>query len=82
MYYADRNGLHFLYAHESSYILVQREARFVKSNSHKKLYSIDKFARKFYCGHARLGQLRSEKHLAKVAARRSNKREIKEQREE
>ena len=54
----------------------------MKSNSHKKLYSIDKFARKFYCDHARLGQLRSDKHLAKVAARRNNKREIKEQGEE
>lgn len=54
----------------------------MKSNSHKKLYSIDKFARKFYCDHARLGQLRSDKHLAKIAARRSNKREVKEQGEE
>lgn len=49
----------------------------MKSNLHKKLYRIDKYTKQFYCAHARLNQLRSDKHLAKIAARRSNKRELK-----
>lgn len=50
----------------------------MKSNSHKKLYGIDKFARKFYCTHARLGQLRNDKHMARVATRKANKQEVAE----
>lgn len=33
----------------------------MKSNIHKKVYPEDKFARKWYCTHARLNQLRSDK---------------------
>lgn len=42
----------------------------VKGNSYRKLYRIDRFARRFYCKHARLGQLRMDKKAAKRKARR------------
>lgn len=48
----------------------------MKSNSHKKLYRIDKFARRFYCVNARLRRLRNDKRMAKVATRKANKKEI------
>lgn len=44
----------------------------MKSNVHKKQYNIDKFARKFYCEHARLNQLRKDKKAAKRKSRRIN----------
>lgn len=47
----------------------------MKNNSHKKLFHIDRFARNFYCQHARLNQLRADKKLAKRKARRINKKE-------
>lgn len=50
----------------------------MKNNSHKKLYNINNFCRHFYCQHARLNQLRNDKHAARVASRRNNKRETKE----
>ena len=37
----------------------------MKGNSHKKDYSEDKFARNFYCDHARLNQLRADKKRVK-----------------
>lgn len=45
-----------------------------KNNDHHKLFPIDKFARKWYCQHARLNQLRSDKKQAKKAARANRKR--------
>lgn len=45
----------------------------MKNNNYKKLYSIDRFARKFYCNHARLNQLRLDKKRAKRKTRRNNK---------
>ncbi len=45
----------------------------MKSNEHKKDYWIDKFARKYYCNHARLNQLRDDKRRAKRATRRKRK---------
>ena len=33
----------------------------MKNNSYKRDYPEDKFARKYYCTHARLGQLRNDK---------------------
>lgn len=33
----------------------------MKNNIHKKLTKEDKFARKYYCQHARLSQIRKEK---------------------
>ena len=39
------------------------------NNAHKKEYSIDKFARHFYCQHARLNTLRNDKKNAKKKAR-------------
>lgn len=50
----------------------------MESNSHKKLYRIDKFARRFYCANARLRRLRNDKRMAKVAVRKANKKEISE----
>jgi hypothetical protein len=44
-----------------------------KSNEHKKHYPEDKFAREFYCDHARLNQLRTDKKLSKKKTRRINK---------
>ena len=45
-----------------------------KGNEHKKSTWIDKFARKFYCDHARLNQLRSDKRVAKRKYRRDSKK--------
>lgn len=42
----------------------------MKSNVHKKLTFEDKFARKFYCKHARLNQLRTDKKQARKRIRR------------
>lgn len=42
----------------------------MKGNSHKKIYRIDRFARRYYCKHARLGQLRMDKRNARKKARR------------
>ena len=45
---------------------------------HKRLTYEDKFARRYYCDHVRLGQLRYEKRHQKKIMRRINKREIDE----
>ena len=45
----------------------------MKSNAYRKLFRIDRFARKYYCPHARLNQLRSDKKQAKRIARRHRK---------
>lgn len=45
----------------------------MKNNNHKKLSYIDKFARHFYCQHARLNQLRADKKYARRKVRRINK---------
>ncbi len=50
----------------------------MKSNIHKKDFWIDTFVRKYYCDHARLGQLRSEKKQAKRMTRRKAKAECRE----
>lgn len=42
----------------------------MKSNIQKKLTHEDKFARKFYCQHARLNQLRTDKKQARKKMRR------------
>jgi hypothetical protein len=44
-----------------------------KSNIHKKQFPEDKFARNFYCDHARLNQLRSDKRQSKKQTRIKNK---------
>lgn len=49
---------------------------------HKKLTYEDKFARRYYCRHARLGQLRYEKKHQKKLMRRIYKHEIEEESEE
>ena len=45
----------------------------MKGNSYRKDYSEDKFARAFYCQHARLNQLRSDKKQGRRKTRRKNK---------
>jgi hypothetical protein len=45
-----------------------------KSNEHKKDFREDKFARAYYCQHARLNQLRQDKKQSRRKARRKNKK--------
>ena len=47
-----------------------------KGNNHKRLFPINRFARRYYCDHARLNQLRADKKQAKRKARQANKKEI------
>ena len=49
-----------------------------KGNHYRKLFYIDRFARRWYCQHARLNQLRREKRAAKRLARQTGKRELQE----
>ena len=46
----------------------------MKNNDYRKEFGIDKFARKYYCQHARLNQLRSDKKQAKRKSRRNGKK--------
>mgnify|MGYP006976679059 CR=1 FL=1 len=50
------------------------EGRIMKSNEHKKDFKEDKFARHYYCQHARLTQLREDKKQGKRKTRRKNKK--------
>ena len=50
----------------------------MKSNSHKKRTFEDKFARHFYCDHARLNSIRSDKKQARKQERAYNKALCKE----
>ena len=45
----------------------------MKGNSYRKDYNENKFARAFYCQHARLNQLRSDKKRSRRKTRRKNK---------
>lgn len=45
-----------------------------KNNEYRKIFRMDKFARRWYCHHARLNQLRSDKKLAKKSVRDAGKR--------
>lgn len=44
----------------------------MKGNFHKKITKEDKFARKYYCKHARLNQLRADKQRQKRVMRAYN----------
>lgn len=46
----------------------------MKGNEHKKDFKEDKFARHYYCQHARLTQLREDKKQGKRKTRRKNKK--------
>ena len=48
----------------------------MKNNNYRKEFDIDEFARKYYCKHARLNQLRSDKKQAKRKSRRNAKKDI------
>lgn len=45
-----------------------------QNNAHKKDYREDKFARAYYCQHARLNRLRQDKKASKRKTRRKNKK--------
>lgn len=45
-----------------------------KGNEHKKDFQEDKFARHYYCQHARLNQLRADKRQSKKKTRKKNKK--------
>ena len=47
------------------------------NNNHKKEYKENKFARHFYCQHARLNQLREDKRRARRKTRKNSKKIIK-----
>ena len=47
-----------------------------KSNEHKKDFREDKFARAYYCQHARLNQLREDKKQSRRKTRRKNKKHL------
>ena len=53
-----------------------------KNNNHKKMYQEDKFARKYFCKHARLGSVRTDKKCGRRAWRNSEKEIIKEYKDE
>ena len=46
----------------------------MKNNDHKKDYREDKFARKYYCKHAKVNQLRHDKKQSERKTRRKNKK--------
>ena len=46
----------------------------MKNNLHKKRTFIDKFARKYYCQHARLNSIRGDKKYNNKKMRRINKK--------
>lgn len=50
-----------------------------KGNDYRKVFCIDRFARSFYCQHARLNRLRSDKRDAKRKLRRQIKDEIRKE---
>ena len=55
----------------------------MKNNSHKKIFPEDKFARNFYCDHARLNQVRADKKASEKKIRTESKKIIrKAEREE
>ena len=48
------------------------------NNIHKKITNEDKFARHYYCQHARLNSIRQDKHQQRKQLRAINKRLCKE----
>lgn len=54
----------------------------MKNNKHKKQSFIDRFARRWWCPHARLNQLRFDKRYGKRLVRRLNKDEMRKEQDE
>lgn len=46
------------------------------NNNYRKVWFLDKFARKYYCKHARLGQLRYDKKMTTKKNREISKKTI------
>lgn len=51
----------------------------MKDNSYRKLYPMDKFAKRYYCKHAKRNQIRSDKKILNSKIRASGKRQILEE---
>jgi len=68
--------LKFFKKYDIIYIENKMEDDKMANNSHKKEYNEDKFARKFYCPHARLNQLREDKKRSRRKHRKNNKKII------
>lgn len=51
----------------------------MKDNSYKKMYPMDKFAKHYYCKHARRNQIRSDKDILKSKVRTHYKEEIRKE---
>lgn len=54
----------------------------MKGNIHKKTHREDKFARRYFCKHARMGWLREDKRQEPKAWRKFMKQEQKQQEDE
>ena len=62
----------------SSPVGAVEEIQMPKNNDYKKMYQEDKFARRWYCRHARLGQLRYDKKMEQKAVREHNKKLVRD----
>ena len=51
----------------------------MKDNSYKKMYPMDKFAKRYYCKHAKRNQIRSDKAILKSKVRVHAKEEIRKE---
>lgn len=51
----------------------------MKGNQYRKLHPMDKFAKRFFCQHAKRNQIQDDKHQLKRAVRRKGKQEIREE---
>lgn len=55
-------------------LMIVEVKKMSKSNEHKKDFRENKFARDYYCQHARLNQLREDKKQSRRKTRRKNKK--------
>jgi len=51
----------------------------MKNNSYKKMYPMDKFAKRYYCKHAKRNQIRSDKDILRSKVRAHYKEEIRKE---
>lgn len=47
----------------------------MKGNQYRKLHPMDKFAKKYFCQHAKRNQIREDKRLLRKAVRLAGKKE-------
>lgn len=48
----------------------------MKNNSYRKLHPMDKFAKRYYCQHAKRNQIKQDKRILTRKFRRTEKKEI------